>query len=56
MSRISLAPVGPPRPEFECEPVDASGIGDVERPLGFAESESSTTTRCGGLSSSLRSA
>jgi NitT/TauT family transport system permease protein len=37
MSRISLAPVGPPLPDFECEPVDASGIGDVERPLGWLE-------------------
>src|ERR1700733_7667197 len=37
MSRIALAPVGPPLPEFECEPVDASGIGDVERPLGWLE-------------------
>jgi NitT/TauT family transport system permease protein len=37
MSRISLAPAGPPLPEFECEPVDASGVGDVERPLGFLE-------------------
>jgi NitT/TauT family transport system permease protein len=26
-----------PRPEFEREPVDASDVGDVERPLGFAE-------------------
>jgi NitT/TauT family transport system permease protein len=26
-----------PRPEFEREPVDASDVGDVERPLGLAE-------------------
>jgi NitT/TauT family transport system permease protein len=26
-----------PRPEFEREPVDASDVGDVERPLGFTE-------------------
>jgi NitT/TauT family transport system permease protein len=37
MSRIALAPVGPPLPEFECEPVDASSVGDVERPLGWLE-------------------
>src|SRR3984957_12468447 len=37
MSRISLAPVGPPLPDFECELVDASSVGDVERPLGSLE-------------------
>jgi NitT/TauT family transport system permease protein len=37
MSRVSLAPVGPPLPDFECDPVDASSVGDVERPLGFFE-------------------
>lgn len=26
-----------PRPEFEREPIDASDVGDVERPLGFVE-------------------
>src|SRR5258708_8469787 len=37
MSRAILTPIGPPLPEFECEPVDASSVGDVERPLGFVE-------------------
>jgi NitT/TauT family transport system permease protein len=37
MSHVSLAPVGPPLPEFEREPVDASAVGDVERPLGRLE-------------------
>jgi NitT/TauT family transport system permease protein len=37
MPSVSLTPVGPPLPEFECELIDASGVGDVERPLGFAE-------------------
>ncbi len=37
MSRVALTPIGPPLPEFECEPVDASSVGDVERPLGFVE-------------------
>jgi NitT/TauT family transport system permease protein len=37
MSHVPLAPVGPPLPEFECEPVDASAVGDVERPLGWLE-------------------
>ncbi len=27
----------PPRPEFEREPIDASDVGDVQRPLGFVE-------------------
>jgi NitT/TauT family transport system permease protein len=35
MSRA--APIGPPLAEFECELVDASSVGDVERPLGWAE-------------------
>lgn len=30
-------PTRPPRPDFEREPVDASGIGDVQRPLGLVE-------------------
>ena len=29
--------VAPPRPEFEREPIEASGIGDVERPLSLVE-------------------
>ena len=29
--------VAPPRPEFEREPIEASGIGDVERPLSLFE-------------------
>lgn len=37
MPSVSLTPVGPPLPEFECELVDASSVGDVERPLGFVE-------------------
>jgi NitT/TauT family transport system permease protein len=37
MPSVSLTPVGPPLPEFECELTDASGVGDVERPLGFIE-------------------
>jgi NitT/TauT family transport system permease protein len=38
MSGISLDTwAQQPRPEFEREPVDASDVGDVERPLGFAE-------------------
>src|SRR5260370_31865956 len=37
MSRVAVTPIGPPLPEFECEPVDASSVGDVERPLGFVE-------------------
>jgi NitT/TauT family transport system permease protein len=37
MPSVSLTPVGPPLPEFECELIDASSVGDVERPLGFAE-------------------
>jgi NitT/TauT family transport system permease protein len=37
MPRAYLTPVGPPLPEFECEPVDASSVGNVERPLGFLE-------------------
>ena len=28
---------GPVRPEFEREPIDASGVGEVERPLSFWE-------------------
>jgi NitT/TauT family transport system permease protein len=36
MSGVSLD-TWAPRPEFEREPVDASDVGDVERPLGFAE-------------------
>lgn len=27
----------PPRPEFEREPIDASDVGDVQRPLGLVE-------------------
>ena len=30
-------PAPRPRPEFEQQPIDASGIGDVARPLSFAE-------------------
>jgi NitT/TauT family transport system permease protein len=37
MPSVSLTPVGPPLPEFECELIDASSVGDVERPLGFVE-------------------
>jgi NitT/TauT family transport system permease protein len=37
MPSVSLTPVGPPLPEFECELTDASSVGDVERPLGFVE-------------------
>ena len=34
---VRRLPVRAPRPEFEREPVDASDIGDVERPLAFGE-------------------
>jgi NitT/TauT family transport system permease protein len=37
MPSVPLTPVGPPLPEFECELVDTSSVGDVERPLGFVE-------------------
>jgi NitT/TauT family transport system permease protein len=37
MPSVSLTPVGPPLPEFERELIDASSVGDVERPLGFVE-------------------
>jgi sulfonate transport system permease protein len=37
MPSVSLTPVGPPLPEFECELIDTSSVGDVERPLGFVE-------------------
>jgi NitT/TauT family transport system permease protein len=38
MSGVSLdIPARPPRPEFEREPIDATDIGDVERPLGLVE-------------------
>jgi NitT/TauT family transport system permease protein len=37
MPPVSLAPVEPSLPEFECEPIDASDVGDVERPLGVVE-------------------
>jgi NitT/TauT family transport system permease protein len=36
MQKSSILPITP-KPDFECEPVDASGIGDVQRPLGFIE-------------------
>jgi len=37
MPRVPLTPAGLPLPEFECELVDTSSVGDVERPLGFVE-------------------
>jgi NitT/TauT family transport system permease protein len=37
MPSVSLTPIGPPLPEFECELIDASSVGDVERPLRFVE-------------------
>jgi len=37
MPSVPLTPVGLPLPEFECELVDTSSVGDVERPLGFVE-------------------
>jgi len=37
MPSVPLTPVGPPLPEFECELVDTSSVGAVERPLGFVE-------------------
>jgi NitT/TauT family transport system permease protein len=37
MPSASLPPVGPPLPEFECELIDTSSVGDVERPLEFVE-------------------
>jgi NitT/TauT family transport system permease protein len=37
MPSVFLTPVGPPLPEFECTLIDASGVGDVERPLGLVE-------------------
>jgi NitT/TauT family transport system permease protein len=33
----SLHAQTPPRPEFEREPIDASDVGDVQRPLGVVE-------------------
>jgi NitT/TauT family transport system permease protein len=37
MPSVPLTPAGLPLPEFECELVDTSSVGDVERPLGFVE-------------------
>jgi NitT/TauT family transport system permease protein len=38
MSGASLEMRTPlPRPEFERDPIDASDVGDVERPLGLIE-------------------
>jgi NitT/TauT family transport system permease protein len=37
MPSVFLTPVGPPLPEFERKLIDASGVGDVERPLGLVE-------------------
>ena len=37
MPRVPLTPAGLPLPKFECELVDTSSVGDVERPLGFVE-------------------
>jgi NitT/TauT family transport system permease protein len=36
MQKSSILPFTP-KPDFEREPIDASGIGDVQRPLGFIE-------------------
>jgi NitT/TauT family transport system permease protein len=37
MPDASLDTRPPPRPEFEREPIDASDVGDVQRPLGLVE-------------------